>query len=179
VIVDSSRSPLYGRLVERIPDLQLDVVHLVRDPRASAFSMQRRKYDPSGRRFMHRAGLVENALLWASWNLAAERLRPRSAARPRYIRIRYEDLAANPGPVLQAIAAFTRLPGDPPPVSDAGLVHLRVNHSAMGNPDRMRSGPTTIKPDLEWARAMSRRDKIVTVMLTWPLMLRHGYRIAA
>jgi hypothetical protein len=177
VIVDSSRSPMYARLLERIPGMELDVIHLVRDARATAFSLRRRKYDPSGSRFMYQAGPAENAMMWVTWNLAAERLRKRPISGSNYLRLRYEDLAGDPASVLPSASDFARLPGDLPHVSSTGAVTLKVNHSVMGNPNRMESGPTTIKTDQEWTRAMSWRDKAATDLLTWPLLLRYGYSV--
>jgi hypothetical protein len=179
VIVDSSRSPIYARLLERIPGMQLDVIHLVRDARATAFSMKRKRYDRSGRRFMYQAGLAENAVMWLTWNLAAERLGKWPPSRANYLRIRYEDLAGNPVSVLRSVAAFARLPSDLPHVSSTGGVTLKVNHSVMGNPNRMESGAITIKTDQEWTRAMSWRDKAVTALLTWPLLRRYRYPLWA
>ena len=46
VIVDSSKSPVYARLVAAIPGVEVAVVHQVRDPRATAFSFLRNKRLP-------------------------------------------------------------------------------------------------------------------------------------
>ena len=43
VIVDSSKPPTFGALLEMVPSVDLYVVHLIRDPRACAYSLQRRK----------------------------------------------------------------------------------------------------------------------------------------
>jgi hypothetical protein len=177
VIVDTSKAPMYARLLTRVPGIRLDVVHLLRDPRATAFSLKKRRYDSSSKVFMSRVGLVRNSLLWGTWNLAAERLASRSAPSVSTIRIRYEDFAKEPVRVLRSIGAFAGLAGDLPHVTAQGRVHLKPNHSGVGNPNRMNSGATTIAIDREWAADMSWRDRAITVLLTWPLLLRYGYRV--
>jgi hypothetical protein len=46
VIVDSSKSPVYAELLATLPGADVSVVHLVRDPRASAYSWLRKKRLP-------------------------------------------------------------------------------------------------------------------------------------
>lgn len=179
VIVDTSKSPVYADLLRRIPTIRLDIIHLVRDPRATAFSLSKRRYDPSSRVFQTRAGPVRSALMWGTWNLSAERLGNDPAGNGSYLRIRYEDFAADPLEVLRSVGKSAGLAGEPPSVSDEGRVLLRANHSVVGNPNRMVSGLTKIEIDREWAAAMPGRDRAITGLLTWPLLLRYGYPVFA
>ena len=41
---------------------------------------------------------------------------------------------------------------------------------------RMQTGLLVVEPDLAWRNALPRRDKLVTTALTWPGLLRYGYR---
>jgi Sulfotransferase family len=43
VIVDSSKSPTHALTLASLPGIKVDLVHLVRDPRAVAFSQQRKR----------------------------------------------------------------------------------------------------------------------------------------
>src|SRR5262249_11526864 len=43
VLVDSSKLPTYGELLRHVPGIEVTVVHLIRDPRATAFSWMRAK----------------------------------------------------------------------------------------------------------------------------------------
>ena len=66
-IVDSSKSPAYAELLSRLPTIDLRLLHLVRDPRATVYSHLRR----------YRFGYWETfrrSVYWFRWNLAAERL---------------------------------------------------------------------------------------------------------
>jgi len=44
IIIDSSKNPAYGYLLNLIPGLEVAILHLVRDPRGVAFSSARRKF---------------------------------------------------------------------------------------------------------------------------------------
>ena len=50
VVVDSSKLPTYAMLLDGIEGVDVRVAHLVRDPRAAAFSWQRKKEQPDRRR---------------------------------------------------------------------------------------------------------------------------------
>ncbi len=177
LIIDSSKAPMYARLLERIPGAKLYMVHLVRDPRATGFAMSKRKYDPAGGRYLPRAGALKNGVMWSTWNIAAEILWNRRGRRAHYLRIRYEDLARDPGPCIHSILDFVGFPPDRQLVSGAGEVTLRATHSVSGNPDRMKVGATQIRADEEWRSRMAWVQKGMTVLLTWPLLFRYGYRL--
>ena len=66
-LVDSSKSPLYARLLATLASIDLRIVHLVRDPRATVYSLLRRGD-------VGYLGAVERSLWWLRWNLAIERL---------------------------------------------------------------------------------------------------------
>lgn len=177
VIIDTSKSPMYARLLERIPGVQLHVVHLVRDPRATGYSMRRRKFDPAGKRFLPQHGSIGNGVLWLTWNLATEILWNHPGSRVRYLRIRYEDFVRRPGEYLRSIVAFAGQPGDAPLISDRGEVVIGPTHSVSGNPIRMSTGLVQIALDDEWRSKMAWQHKAAAVLLTWPLLLRYGYRL--
>jgi len=99
-IVDSSKSGLYGLVLSRIPSICLYTVHLVRDSRAVAYSLLRKRVRPEIRgRTEHMAsfGVIQASIYWSLRNLNAGRLRQVST---RYLRFRYEEWARNPRKVL-------------------------------------------------------------------------------
>jgi sulfotransferase family protein len=67
VIVDSSKSPTYGYVLGTLPEIELYVVHLVRDPRSVQYSLLKRKVQ--GRRYLEHNS-VKGALAWDVLNLA-------------------------------------------------------------------------------------------------------------
>ena len=76
VIVDSSKLPSYGRLLREVPGIDLRVVHMVRDPRAAAYSWASRKQltDGGSQAHMEQIGAGKSAVLWSIWNSTTGRL---------------------------------------------------------------------------------------------------------
>lgn len=178
VIVDSSKSPMYGRVLGTIPSIDLRVVHLVRDPRAAAYSWLRKKLQPDRGEagYMDQHTPVKSSLMWTVWNAAAGafwRGKP-----DRYLALRYEDLVADPRAALGRILAMVG-EGDPSlPFVSGREVDLGVNHTVAGNPNRFKIGKTILRLDDEWRRRMRLRDRAVVTLLTLPGLLRHGFPIA-
>lgn len=178
VIIDSSKLPTYGRLLEEVPGLDVRVVHLVRDPRATAFSWQRWRELPDGapHRWMHRQSAAKSAYLWLLWNTATELLWRRRGWHG-YLRVRYEDLVNDPQAVADRVV---RLMGEPPvaiPVAVGGGLMLRPTHTVAGNPGRFGAGPVRLVADQEWQRALSRRRRWLVSLMTAPVMRHYGYRL--
>jgi hypothetical protein len=178
VILDASKNPVYGRLLELLPSLDLRVVHLVRDPRAAAYSWQRTKLERRGPDpiYMPRYSPFKSSLLWTTWNLAIEALWNRGP--DRYVRLRYEDLVDRPRESLQRVLHLT---GEPVELSflKGSQVRLDTTHGALGNPNRFRTGTITLRLDDEWRHEIGTRDKLTATGLTFPLLKRYGYPIAS
>nr|MDT0658532.1 sulfotransferase [Micromonospora sp. DSM 115978] len=176
VIVDSSKLPPYGALLSSLPGLDVRVLHLVRDPRATAYSWRRRRRldGPADDRLMSRPPVWKAALLWLVWNAATARLWG-AAGSDRYLRIRYEDLVADPAAVLRRIVTFAGAGGVHLPVTPDGLVRLAPTHSVAGNPSRHRVGVVPISADAEWTRSLPGRSYAVVTAVTLPLLRRFGY----
>lgn len=173
VIVDSSKEPAYGYAVGMIPGVDLRVVHLIRDPRAAAYSWLRKKEQPDSetRRYMFRMGPGRSAVLWDAWNLSAEALwRGRS-----YLRLRYEDFVAAPGPALRSVLDLAGEPEAPLPLVGEREVKLGVSHTVSGNPNRFETGAVELRPDERWRSGMTPRDRALATALTLPLLPRYGY----
>jgi len=165
VVVDSSKSPAYGRLLESAPGIELYVLHVVRDPRGTAWSWQKATD-------LH-WGPYALSLIWDFWNPMIELLWSRS---PRYMRLRYEDFARHPRDAVRRI--FELLGEDEPslPFREDGSVELGVTHSIAGNPGRVRHGVIPIRVDDEWRRRPELRGRRAVGLLTLPMRLRYGHR---
>ncbi len=179
VVVDSSKLPPYGHLLTGVPGIDLRVLHVVRDPRATAFSWQRRRILPDfgDERLMHQQRPPKSATLWLLWNAVTELLwaGPRTRRPDRYLRIRYEDFVAAPEEATRRIADWLGVPSTELPFRSPREVVLAPTHSVAGNPSRHRTGPVTVRADEEWVTSMRRRDALVVTGLTWPLLLRYRY----
>src|SRR5262249_35579390 len=88
-IVDSSKSPSRTYLISKIPELDVYIIHLVRDARAVAFSGRRKKPDPSlPNSYLHFPSSPVNVTIRWILSHQVERL---CKTPGRYLMIRYED----------------------------------------------------------------------------------------
>ena len=175
VIVDSSKAATYGFLLGTVPGSDLRVAHLVRDPRGTAHSWSRRRArdDAGGPRAMDVFGPAKSSLLWAAWNAAAEVLLARRAH--PYVRLRYEDLAEDPGRALVPVLELAGRGRADLPFLQGRRAELGVSHTVSGNPCRMLRGAVEVVPDLDWRSRMGRWDRALVTALTGPGLRRYGY----
>jgi hypothetical protein len=177
VVVDSSKDPRHGLVLSRLPHIELHVVHLVRDPRAVAFSWGRTHRRPEihwKAQDMTFQKVRAAATRWTSHNLVVELL---AASAASYCRVRYEDFIADPDSALARILAphngLTNTKGN----VAAGQVALEPSHTVAGNPMRFKSGQIRVKLDDEWRTGMPLRDRLTVAAATWPLLARYGYSL--
>ena len=173
VVVDSSKRAQDAAVLAGLADVDHYVLHMVRDPRAVAFSWGRRDKAirvAEGTRPMGTRGLLSSVSRWTENGLGASALR-RKVPADRWMFLRYEDFAARPRAAVSDILAFRGEDGAPPFVDDATVV-LDVNHTVAGNPNRFRVGQVRIRSDDEWSRRMPRHRQLLVAALTWPLQLR-------
>ncbi len=166
MVVDASKSPTYGRILQGLPGVDFHVVHLVRRAQATAHSWSR---------FPGEAGRpVRHASVWTSWNTLVELLWSRR--RDRYLRIRYEDFATRPRETVREIVRFVGEPADELPFATEDTAELGVAHTVAGNPVRFRTGSVPISLDEAWRAKLPPRDARILETLSWPLRQRYGYR---
>lgn len=177
VLVDSSKDVSHGYVLQHLPDdIDVRTVHLVRDPRASAYSWQRAKFNPGSGRIMDRWPPSRTAVEWSTIN--AITAASRHFRRP-YLQLRYEDLTADPVGAVEQVLAFAGLPNERLPVSPDGTAWLHANHTVAGNPDRFRCGATQITADEAWRARLDRRSKLIVTAMAAPGLVRYGYPLWA
>jgi hypothetical protein len=179
-VLDSSKTPLLGWLATGRADLDFWALHVTRDPRAVAYSWQRRKFDPAKGEDMHRENTIATSLGWVAWNGLAASLWSDPVLRDRYLHVRYEDLAAEPHAVLDRILGWL---GDRTPatalIGEDRCFRPALAHTIAGNPMRFDRKSRPIAIDTEWRQAASRRDKLLVASLTWPLLGKYRYPLLA
>jgi hypothetical protein len=178
VIVDTSKHVADGALLPLLPGIDASFVHLVRDPRAVAYSWQRVVASPGeGRRQqMPRHGPFTTARAWTATNLGAEAIL-RRVGRRRGFTMRYEDFVAEPRPwSARAAELLGEDPGELPFVDDH-TVRLGPNHTAGGNPSRLAGGAVRIRPDDEWRSRQPVVQRVIATAGTFPLLRRYGYPV--
>ena len=178
VVVDSTKRPSDGALLRLLPHVDAFYLHLVRDPRAVAYSWGRRKAQLDRDRAvdMEAHGPTSSTVSWLGWNLAAEALTRRHDAR-RSLLLRYEDFVARPRPTVQRIVDLVGERPESLPFENDRTVLLGKNHTVSGNPDRFKTGSVTLREDAEWTAKQPRGDRLLTTMLALPLLHRYGYRL--
>lgn len=177
VVVDTSKSPAFALVLEAAGIRPASYLHLVRDPRAAAWSWSRQAPSraPAGdTEPMDRFPPAKSAALWLFWNSIAAR---RFDGRERTCLARYEDFVARPRTEMERIVAGLGFdPGALSCFDDESTVRLSANHTVAGNPGRRSSGPSTIVDDDEWRAAMPSRDRAAVTTIALPLLHRFGYR---
>ena len=179
VIVDSSKIPTYALLLRQIPQVDLRILHLVRDPRGVVFSWQKQvvRADGDGTDQMLRYGAASASARYVFYNVMAHGMR--LLRHTPYQFLRYEDLIADPEPVLRRVLAHAEVTA---PATLAFLkgheATLNPNHTVDGNPMRLKTGPLTLRVDDGWRGQMESRQRMTVTALTAPLafLYRYGYR---
>lgn len=177
IIVDSGKHPSLALALTHRNDIDLRIVHLVRDSRGVSHSWGKAVHRPEATTdedaMMQQYSPLVSSALWLSTNLAAEGIRLRGV--PRY-RMRYEDLVAQPKPTLRKMFQALGIPEDLElPIAADGTIDLRPNHSAAGNPMRFSVGTTTLRPDTAWRTQMGTKDRRLVSVLTASLRYYYGY----
>ena len=179
LVVDSSKHPSLAHCLRWQPDVDLRVLHLVRDPRAVAYSWGRQVLRPDTDRqsYMTRYSPATAAKQWNLQN-AALHLLPRCGVPT--MRLRYEDFTAEPELALRQIASFAGRPARDsyPFLTVDGTswgAHLGGGHSVSGNPMRFTAGQVPISRDERWRTHMPRAQQRAVAALTLPLLAGYGY----
>jgi hypothetical protein len=180
VVVDASKGPALGQALAGAPGLDVRMLNVVRDPRAVAWSWNRRVERPhvtSGEARMWRIPARRSAAQWTTLQLemaAIERV-----GGVRVARVVYEDFVTNPLRTLAHATTELGLPLTPAdiPVVDGGRVELGPSHGLSGNPARFRSGVVELRRDDGWRTDMPPRDRAVVTALTLPLLKAYGYPV--
>jgi hypothetical protein len=123
---------------------------------------------------MQRQRPLKAAVLWSLWNLVTELFWRRAPG--GYLRLRYEDFVAAPQTVVRGVVALAGEEPALPFVSDAA-VRLGPTHSVSGNPNRFDAGVVELRADDQWLGAMRPLDRWLVTAVSWPLLLRYGYRL--
>lgn len=178
-VVDSSKHPSLAFCLSRT-DLDLRVVHVVRDSRAVAYSWTTRVERPEapGGSYMTRYSPVRAA---REWNMQNASLGLLSRGQTPVLRVRYEDLVAGVKPALRRICEFAGLDVGEDEFGFVGggesnqWAELRQAHTAAGNPMRFTVGKIAISKDDRWQTAMPGGQRRAVTALTLPLLSRYGY----
>jgi hypothetical protein len=170
VLVDSSKTYTHAALLERTDGIDPYFVHLIRDPRAVAYSWTRKKSQPvaGGVKALPKRSSVAASRFWVEYNLAAATLVRRNEQSS--LVVRYEDFIADPDGQIQAIAQKLQeaLPSAEPSTS------VGENHMVWGNPGRF-AFTGKLEEDRSWQQRLPKTDRFIVTLLTRPIARKYGY----
>jgi hypothetical protein len=180
VVVDSTKNPPYAYFLRAAQPsgLRLRVLHLVRDSRGVVHSWMKRVSRPEVTNgdgaYFQEFSPFKAGVRWMQCNMAFDVLRRLGVPT---VRMRYESLAADPRGELERTFAEMGEAGahDLSAVGDS--VTVQGQHSVRGNPMRFAHGRQQVRADEAWRTGMARKTRSLVVLVTWPLLLRYGYRI--
>lgn len=159
VFLDTSKTIARVPHLHRHREIDLRVVHVVRDARAFTFSALRHGT---------RRGAAEAARAWKRTHAAAGRLRE-VVGEERYLRFRWEDFCARPAAVLDELCGFLGVE----PEELVGCVNDRPHH-VIGN--RMRLAPVRpIRADERWQATLTPEQRAACERIAGGLNRRFGY----
>lgn len=162
IIIDSSKTPQHAWLLSCIPEIELSIIHLVRDPHGVVSSYRR----PKG--YLPRLSALDVTAGWVGLNLACERLQERTL---NYRRVRYEDFVAAPRALVAETAKSLGCDGNLEDFVGDHAVELRSQHMLGGNPDKLNRGKATIEVR---PVVLSRTTRLLVSVATAPLVWYYG-----
>ncbi len=178
VVVDSSKRPSLAYVLRTMPDVDLSVVHVVRDPRGVAFSFDKHVALPEGaalRNEMPRSTIRKVSRRWVTVNALISGLRRSGVP---VTRVRYEDLVSHPQRELGKVLELT-CHGAPQGVldyvTDEGITVPRT-HVVAGGRIRLASGRMPLRLDEQWRRDLPGRSRRLVEVMTVPTRRKYGYR---
>ncbi len=176
ILVETSKHLSTAALLGLDDHLDLRVVHLIRDPRGVAYSWTRQVARPeTDGELMPRYRPARTAGRWVTDNLGFDAL----ASRVPTLRLRYEDVVAEPEAALATIVAFAGLdPSDRLGFLDGDTATLSTPlHSVAGNPLRFGGDTITIRADERWRTGLAPAQRRLVSAITAPALVRYGYPV--
>jgi hypothetical protein len=171
-IVDSSKIPSGALILKGVPDLDVHVIHLVRDARACVYAWQKKKQNAKSGVSLRQYTPLRTVTFWMMRNTFAGLL----ATQLPYARVLYEDLMKNPRLELQRLLDLLGpFSGKQLNFTTDHSITLPEYHSISGNPDRFSNGVTDLRLDLEWMAKMNGKTRRMATALTYPLLAKYGY----
>lgn len=176
VVVDTSKHVSTALLLRQLPDVDLRVLHLVRDPRGVAHSWSKSVARPEvieADREMARLHPARIGLRWMWFNWAFSNMDRLGVP---VTTMRYEDFVVDPHGALDHIFEFAGVAPTAQELFDTTTaLELGEGHSVAGNPRRLEREPVAIRADDAWKAQFDPRMRALVRRVTAPLMSRYRY----
>ncbi len=160
LIIDSSKMPMHGFALAQIPDIDLRVIHLVRDRKAVVHSWNTAKFDKGKDGMMNAQSVRKASIEWELINRWIVRYLGDGSV--PYKKVSYAKFTEDPVNTVNDIIDFLDENTDLNPVGiDKGL-DILPTPSISGNPMRFCRGHTMIKEDVRWKTDMPYRKRLLS-----------------
>ncbi|MEM1328000.1 MAG: sulfotransferase domain-containing protein [Bacteroidota bacterium] len=180
IIIDSSKVAPYVHAVSQLADFDIYVLHLVRDPRAVAYSWQKKikrsDVEKNDEVFMEEYSPRKSSISWQLVNQYAESLKNRTDL--KYHFLKYEDFAQQPEKHLAQLLQFLNYSKDAIEINDNSIPLHRTDYGIWGNPNvRQQKEQLRIKYDSDYKKQLHPSTTRTATFWSLPLLLRYGYSI--
>ena len=176
IVVDTSKHVSTALFLRRLPEIDLKVVHIVRDPRGVAYSWSKvvdRPEATSADREMARLHPARLGLRWLWFNWAFSNMDRLGVPTTT---LRYEDFVKSPAETLDQIFEFANVEKTGAQiVSEGGPTLEETGHSVAGNPRRFQSGPVEIRADEAWRTKFDPKMAEIVSKIARPMLSRYRY----
>jgi len=176
VILDSSKTPTRAFYLTQIPEIDLHLIHLVRDGRGVCYSLTKpyAKDTKSGIQAEIRPrSAIRTAFFWVFRNWQSEKVRS-LLGQDLSIRIRYEDFMSTPADTMKQIEKLSHIDLTRITAKLAAEEPFDVGHTIAGNRVRM-SGAIKLRADQKWQRRLSRKKRLVFELVAKSGLKKYGY----
>jgi hypothetical protein len=177
LVVDSSVSPIHAFILSGIDSIDLSIVHIVRDPRAVAYSNQRDKKNPAAGED-GKMGKKHPFATSCTWNIYNTLSSLAGQKADSYCRMKYEDVAQNPYEEMIHLSEKLSIRYEPEVLFiNKKKVRFKRNHMGSGNPMRFKNGEIEIRLDDEWRNSFNPLYKSMVSLCTFPGLLKFSYKV--
>jgi hypothetical protein len=143
VFVDAQKDSIRIKFLHDIEQLDLRVIHLVRDVRGVVASVIKRH---------PRQDVGSATRWWYHTNMNSERAR-RYVSPDRWLRLAYDELCADPQGAMNRISDFMGVKRTPMTKD-----FYEGEHHILGNRMRLKGGNGVVEPDVSWKERLTDRD---------------------
>lgn len=170
-LIDSSKYPSGPLVLAGIPEVEVSVVHVIRDLRGFVYSMQKGNTNPAYAGKMAVRSPLSSINGWIVRNLFIEMLKRKFP----YQQLIYDTCVEDPercfARLCSSLPVFSK---NAPNFVEGASIDLPEIHTVSGNPHRFSNGMTTLRRDNEWQHKMSASHKRLATVLGYPLLKKYG-----
>jgi len=171
-LVDSSLSPRRAYALTTNPNIDLHLIHFIRDGRGCIWSLNKPNKKTLTKKYVPTPAW-RTAKYWVSANIQSSRVFNRLPEEKR-LRVLYEDFVTDPESIFNKIGSWIGedLSGL---VIDSNLVNAdQTRHTVGGNRVRMLK-EISIKPDFAWMENLPDKDRKTFWMMAGRMARKFGY----